>query len=106
MDAEGAPFDQGTDPDRLGDLAVVKWLVVILVPLLTALVVCLVMKGKMKSARLQTQADAYITQDSLRLTRQDDRYITTTQTRVKIETAKSGGTSVNSGGFSHSSGKF
>ena len=29
-----------------------------------------------------------------------------TQTRVKIETAKSGGTSVNSGGFSHSSGKF
>ena len=106
MDAEGAPFDQGTDPERLGDLAVVKWLVVILVPLLTALVVCLVMKGKMKSARLQTQADAYITQDSLRLTRQDDRYITTTQTRVKIETAKSGGTSVNSGGFSHSSGKF
>ena len=106
MDAEGAPFDQGTDPKRLGDLAVVKWLVVIFVPLLTALVVCLVMKGKMKSARLQTQADAYITQDSLRLTRQDDRYITTTQTRVKIETAKSGGTSVNSGGFSHSSGKF
>ena len=84
----------------------VKWLVVILVPLLTALVVCLVMKGKMKSARLQTQADAYITQDSLCLTRQDDRYITTTQTRVKIEIAKSGGTSVNSGGFSHSSGKF
>ena len=38
MDAEGAPFDQGTDPERLGDLAVVKWLVVILVPLLTALV--------------------------------------------------------------------
>lgn len=76
MDAEGAPFDQGTDPERLGDLAVVKWLVVIFVPLLTALVVCLVMKGKMKSARLQTQADAYITQDSLRLTRQDDRYIT------------------------------
>lgn len=65
MDAEGAPFDQGTDPERLEDLAVVKWLVVIFVPLLTALVVCLVMKGKMKSARLQTQADAYITQDSL-----------------------------------------
>ena len=82
------------------------YLVLAGVSVLTALVVCLVMKGKMKSARLQTQADAYITQDSLRLTRQDDRYITTTQTRVKIETAKSGGTSVNSGGFSHSSGKF
>ena len=41
------------------------------------------------------------------LTRQDDVYLTTTQTRVKIETQKSGGgTSVNSGGFSHSSGKF
>lgn len=39
--------------------------------------------------------------------RQDDIYLTTTQTRVKSETQKSsGGTSVNSGGFSHSSGKF
>ena len=108
MDAEGADYaDVLADAQAKGYAeAEVKWLVVIFVPLLTALVVCLVMKGKMKSARLQTQADAYITQDSLRLTRQDDRYITTTQTRVKIETAKSGGTSVNSGGFSHSNGKF
>ena len=106
MDTRGTPFDQGTDPERLEDLAVVKWLVVILVPLLTALVVCLLMKRKMKSARRQTQADAYIIQGGLRLTRQDDHYITTTQTRVKVETNQSGGTSVNSGGFSHSSGKF
>ena len=75
--------------------------------LLTALVVCLVMKGKMKTARKQTHADAYIPQNGVRMLRQEDVYLTTTQTRVKIETQKSGGgTSVNSGGFSHSSGKF
>ena len=107
MDAQGEPFDQATDPERLEDIQVLKWLAVILVPLLTALVVCLVMKGKMKTARKQTHADAYIPQNGVRLTRQDDVYLTTTQTRVKIETQKSGGgTTVNSGGFSHSSGKF
>lgn len=107
LDAQGEPFDQATDPERLEDIKVLKWLAVILVPLLTALVVCLVMKGKMKTARKQTHADAYIPRDGVRLTRQDDVYLTTTQTRVKVETQKSGGgTTVNSGGFSHSSGKF
>ena len=107
LDAQGEPFDQATDSERLEDIRVLKWLAVILVPLLTALVVCLVMKGKMKTARRQTRADAYIPRDGVRLTRQDDVYLTTTQTRVKVETQKSGGgTTVNSGGFSHSSGKF
>ena len=107
LDAQGEPFDQATDPERLEDIRVLKRLAVILVPLLTALVVCLVMKGKMKTARRQTHADAYIPRDGVRLTRQDDVYLTTTQTRVKVETQKSGGgTTVNSGGFSHSSGKF
>ena len=107
MDAQDEPFDQNTDPERLEDIGVLKWIVVIVIPLLTALVVCLVMKGKMKTARKQTHADAYIPQNGVRMLRQDDVYLTTTQTRVKIETQKSGGgTSVNSGGFSHSSGKF
>ena len=106
-DAQGEPFDRATDPERLEDIKVLKWLAVIFVPLLTALIVCLVMKGKMKTARKQTHADTYIPQNGVRMLRQDDIYLTTTQTRVKIETQKSGGgTSVNSGGFSHSSGKF
>lgn len=107
MAAQDEPFDRDTDPERLEDIGVLKWIVVIVVPLLTALVVCLVMKGKMKTARKQTHADAYIPQNGVRMLRQEDVYLTTTQTRVKIETQKSGGgTSVNSGGFSHSSGKF
>ena len=107
LDAQGEPFDRATDPERLEDISVLKWIAVIVIPLLTALIVCLIMKGKMKTARKQTHADAYIPQNGVRLTRQDDVYLTTTQTRVKIETQKSGGgTSVNSGGFSHSSGKF
>ena len=107
LDAQGEPFDRATDPERLEDISVLKWIAVIVIPLLTALIVCLIMKGKMKTARKQTHADAYIPQNGVRLTQQDDVYLTTTQTRVKIETQKSGGgTSVNSGGFSHSSGKF
>ncbi len=107
LDAQGEPFDRATDSERLEDISVLKWIAVIVIPLLTALIVCLIMKGKMKTARKQTHADAYIPQNGVRLTRQDDVYLTTTQTRVKIETQKSGGgTSVNSGGFSHSSGKF
>ena len=106
MDAEGAPFDQGTDPERLGDLAVVKWLVVIFVPLLTALVVCLVMKGK---------AARYTVSGGAEITAREDRFTHTTEVRTPIKTESddhdsgpsfSGGTTVNSGGFSHSSGKF
>ena len=106
LDAQGTPFDRATDPERLEDINVLKWLTVTIVPLLTALIVCLIMKGKMKTARKQTQADAYIPRDGVRITRRDDVYLTTTQTRVAVESQKSGGTSVNSGGFSHSSGKF
>ena len=106
MAAQAEPFDQATDPERQEDIGVLKWLAVTVVPLLTALIVCLVMKGKMKTARKQTHADAYIPKSGVRLTRQDDVYLTTTQTRVKVESEKSGGTTVNSGGFSHSSGKF
>ena len=43
-----------------------KWIAVIVIPLLTALIVCLIMKGKMKTARKQTHADAYIPQNGVR----------------------------------------
>ena len=49
--ADGAPFDRGTDPERLADIRILKSITVVLVPLLTALIVCLILRGKMKTAR-------------------------------------------------------
>ena len=103
---DGAPFDRGTDPERLADIRIGKGITVVFVPLLTALVVCLILRGKMKTARAQTHADAYIKADGVHIREQTDRFLTVTQTRLKVETSNSGGTTVNSGGFSHSSGKF
>lgn len=104
--ADGEPLDRGNDPERLADIRILKGITVVLVPLLTALVVCLILRGKMKTARAQTHANAYIPADGVRMREQTDRFLTVTQTRVKVTSEKSGGTSVNSGGFSHSSGKF
>ena len=104
--ADGTPFDKGTDPERLEDIRIGKGITVVFVPLLTALIVCLILRGKMKTARVQTHANAYIKADGVHMCEQTDRFLTVTQTRVKVATSNSGGTTVNSGGFSHSSGKF
>ena len=50
-----------------------------------ALIVCLILKAKMRSVRRQTEARAYVTPAGLHLTRRDDVYTHTTTTRRKIE---------------------
>lgn len=109
--AEGKPFDYDTDPEYLRSQRNFKIGIVVIVPLLIAMIACLVMKGQMKSAIRKTDADEYIPPRSMRLTLRTDQYLRTTQSRVRIESDRSssgghGGTSVNSGGFSHHSGKF
>ena len=83
-------------------------------PLIVALVACLIMRSKMKNVSRQYSAENYMTSSRAQMTyRSDDFQYITTQ-RVKIEENRSsggsgghfGGTSVNSSGFSHSSGKF
>ena len=49
-----------------------------------AMIVCLILRGKMKSVRKGTHADAYVT-GSLNLTASRDQYTHTTETRTKIE---------------------
>ncbi len=72
-----------------------------------ALLVCLLMRRKMKSVRRKVEANAYVTPDGLTLTDQYDRYTHTTETRRKIEKESSSGSSSESGGGgSGSSGKF
>ena len=67
------------------------------------------LKRKMKSAKIAREAAAYIVERGIRMQDRQDAFTHTTVTRQRIERdsgSRSGGTSVNSSGHSHSSGKF
>ena len=68
-------------------------------------------KSKMKNAKIAHEASEYIAPKGIAMHVQDDVFTHSTVTRQRIERDNDrggghGGTSVNSGGFSHSSGKF
>ena len=97
-----AATDVGSDRSPFMGLAIG-----ILVPLLVAFTVCSIFKAQMKTAKMQQAAQEYIDGQGLVLTAQNDRFLHTTRTERYIEPPKSsGGTSVNSSGSSHSSGRF
>lgn len=75
------------------------------ISLLSALIVCSILKAQMKSAKIQTNADNYLVSDSFNLTVNLDQYTHTTETRHKIEKQSSSG-SRGGGGGSHHSGHF
>ncbi len=71
--------------------------------------ICMGLKRKMRTVHKKVEADAYVTDDGLRLTEEEDRYTHTTKTRRKIETESSSGggsSSRSGGGGSGRSGKF
>ena len=75
-----------------------------------AMIVCLILRGKMKSVRKGTHADAYVT-GSLNLTASRAQYTPTTETRTKIEHESSdssggGSSACSGGGGSGRSGSF
>ena len=100
---QGTPFDVGSQKSIM-----VPLLITLLAPLIIAGVVCAIFAGQMHTAKVATQADNYVPKGGFLLGRQIDQYTHSTQTRRHIErsSGSGGGTSVNSGGFSHSSGKF
>lgn len=56
---------------------------------------------------LKTKADTYLIAGSVEITGREDHFTHTTETRTKIEKSSgSGGTTVDSDGFSSKSGKF
>lgn len=81
-----------------------------LAPIL-ALIITVIIANKNKTKGIATEASAYITKGGLNLSTSLDLYSHTTRTVRHIpppsnDHSSSGGTSVNSGGFSHSSGHF
>lgn len=72
-----------------------------------ALIICCILKGKMKSVRTGSHANAYVV-GALSVTASRDQFTHTTETRTKIEKeSSSGSSSSESGGGGHgSSGSF
>ncbi|MDL2294508.1 TPM domain-containing protein [Ruminococcaceae bacterium OttesenSCG-928-D13] len=106
----GAPFDTGTDEVYRQQAAKsgfwVRLAVVILVPLAIAGLVCFVFLRQMKTAVPQRAADHYIPAGGFVLTQSSDAFLFRTETRTTIEEKKSGGTSIDSSGFSGTRKKF
>ena len=100
----GSPVDVAMG--SVGAGAPPVWIMVLLIPALIAGVSCGIMAASMKTARKKTNVNDYRQQAQLLGHR--DQFITRTVVRQKIEssTSSSGGTRVNSGGFSGKSGKF
>ncbi len=78
--------------------------------ILVAVLVAFLLKHQLKSVAHGTQAEAFVAAGGLQLTRQQDRYTHTTQSRVYDPPSKSsgsgGGTTTRSSGGSSASGKF
>ena len=85
-------------------------LMVVGVPCLIALIVCGIFAAQMKTARRQTGARGYISRGGVDMRVTQDQFLYHTETRQHIpqndNPGGGGGTTINSAGHSHSSGKF
>ena len=63
----------------------VKIAIIILVPIIISLIVCLVWRSKMKTAKIARLADNYIPQNGFVLTVQVDSFLYRTTKRRKIQ---------------------
>ena len=104
--AQGNPVDVGDNSMSRGARTVIH----LIIGFIPAIIAVLIMKGKMKTLGRQRTAAAYTGWDQLDLRFKEDRFLHRSVTRTKIETQTrsggGGGTSVNSHGSSHHSGKF
>ena len=103
--AAGTPVDGYSNS---GGISAVGVLAALFVPLIISFIICKGMAAKMKTAVTQRAARVYIVDGSFNLTKSQDVYTHTTETRTKIEKSSSsgGGTSVSSSGSSSRSSKF
>ena len=101
---EGHPLDVDSNPlIRLAGIGIS-----LLVGCVAAFVIAVGVSDRMmKSVSAKTKADTYLIAGSVEITGREDHFTHTTETRTKIERSSgSGGTTVDSDGFSSKSGKF
>ena len=105
---KGEPVDVGSSSEKLREKVGIPGIIGIslLIGLFLAFCVCQHFKNQMKSVRPAASAADFTEDKSIDYSEKVDDYLrTTTSTRV-IQSSSKGGTSVNSRGYSHSSGKF
>ena len=106
VDVPGYSTRQSSMTEKLGK-AVGPGLII---GVIIAFIYCSSLKSKMKTAKIAREASTYIAPQGIWMQDEQDMFTHTTVTRQHIERDSGrgghGGTSVNSGGFSHSSGKF
>ena len=114
--ANGTPIDVEPEvPLTLGEKLGGGLIFGLPIGVIAAFIVCAVYKRQLKSVRRATEAAHYTVSGGTEITACEDRFTHTTEVCTPIKTESddhgsgpsfSGGTTVNSGGFSHSSGKF
>lgn len=107
MAADGNPFDTNSEPDLVAILLQVA--VRALIPLAIALIYVFKLSSDMKSVAPAQDAEEYLDVDSVHLRVNQDIFTHTTRVETKIERNRDsggGGTSVDSSGFSGTSGSF
>jgi uncharacterized membrane protein YgcG len=110
-EAQGTPVDtSNADPQAHAEMMRnIKYGVTFGGAPLIALIVCLIIKSKNKTSRINLDAESYVPKGGMHLTGQQDIFLYRTQTVTHINRdhgGGGGGTSINGGGFSHSSGHF
>lgn len=114
---EGTPLDNSDYGTRSGNLwqrsPLMALVICLAIPCLIAFFVCSSMKRQMLSVAKASSAREYVAPGSLNLYDSADNFTHITESRIKVESdsdrsggSGGGGTTVNSSGFSHSSGKF
>ena len=107
----GTPVDEYSGDSEI-DPAVsagVNILFIVGIPCLISLAVCGIFAAQMKTARRQTGARCYISHGGVDMRVTQDQFLYHTETRQPIpqnDNNSGGGTTINSAGHSHSSGKF
>ena len=99
----GTPLDKGSSPI----ISLVGLLISVALGCALAFVACAFLEAPMKSVFAKAEANSYIRSGSVDFTAREDHFTHITESRVKIEkSSSSGGTTIDSDGFSGKSGKF
>lgn len=96
---QGNPYDVNTTARGITPL-------IFVIPLVLALIVCLMLTAQMKTANRKTEAGDYLIHNGVEMHIVQDVFTHRTVTRQVIQKNNGGGTTVNSRGFSGKSGKF
>ncbi len=106
---KGEPVDVHSESEKLRTKIGIPGIVGVsfLIGIFIAFLICSYFKNAMKSVRPAASASNFVDEKGIEYTQKLDDYLrTTTTTRVIESSSSKGGTSVNSRGYSHHSGKF